>query len=85
MTEAVQTLKRQRVRMILVNLAYFMVLLLLGVLLFLQNDAAGVTGYLLVAACLAGYLLLVRPMSKRYVNAVREAILRYAVTPLFDW
>lgn len=35
MTEAVQTLKRQRVRMILVNLAYFMVLLLLGVLLFL--------------------------------------------------
>ena len=49
MTEAVQTLKRQRVRMILVNLAYFMVLLLLGVLLFLQNDAAGVTGYLLVA------------------------------------
>ena len=54
MTEAVQTLKRQRVRMILVNLAYFMVLLLLGVLLFLQNDAAGVTGYLLVAACLAG-------------------------------
>lgn len=47
MTEAVQTLKRQRVRMILVNLAYFMVLLLLGVLLFLQNDAAGVTGYLL--------------------------------------
>ena len=79
MTEAVQTLKRQRVRMILVNLAYFMVLLLLGVLLFLQNDAAGVTGYLLVAACLAGYLLLVRPMSKRYVNAVREAILRYAV------
>ena len=43
MTEAVQTLKRQRVRMILVNLAYFMVLLLLGVLLFLQNDAAGAT------------------------------------------
>lgn len=37
MTEAVQTLKRQRVRMILVNLAYFMVLLLLGVLLFLQT------------------------------------------------
>lgn len=37
MTEAVQTLKRQRVRMILVNLAYFMVLLLLGVLLFLQS------------------------------------------------
>lgn len=37
MTEAVQTLKRQRVRMILVNLAYFMVLLLLGVLLFCKT------------------------------------------------
>ena len=34
MKEAVQTLKRQRVRMMLVNLAYFIVLLILGVLLF---------------------------------------------------
>ncbi len=79
MTEAVQALKRQRVRMILVNLAYFLVLLLLGVLLFLKNAAAGAAGYLLAAACLAGYLLLVRPMSKRYVNAVRATVLRYAV------
>ena len=31
MKEAVQTLKRQRVRMMLVNLAYFIVLLILGV------------------------------------------------------
>lgn len=45
MTEAVQTLKRQRVRMILVNLAYFMVLLLLGVRFFLQTTPPGVTGY----------------------------------------
>ena len=37
MKEAVQTLKRQRVRMMLVNLAHFIVLLILGVLLFLQN------------------------------------------------
>lgn len=79
MTEAVQTLKRQRVRMILVNLAYFMVLLLLGVLLFLQNDAAGVTGYLLVAACPGG----ISPAGAAHEQTVRqcgaEAILRYAV------
>lgn len=79
MKEAVQALKRQRIRMLLVNLAYFIVLLLLGALLFLKNAAAGTTGYLLAAACLAGYLLLVRPMSRRYAGAVREAILRHAV------
>lgn len=68
MTEAVQTLKRQRVRMILVNLAYFMVLLLLGVLLFLQNDAAGVTGYLLVAACPGG----ISPAGAAHEQTVRQ-------------
>ena len=79
MTQAVQTLKRRRVGMMLVNLAYFAALLAVGTLLFLKNAAAGAAGYLLVAACLAGYLLLVRPMSKRYVEAVREAVLREAV------
>ena len=69
MKEAVQTLKRQRVRMMLVNLAYFIVLLILGVLLFLKNAGGGAIGYLLIAACLAGYLLLVRPMSRRYTDA----------------
>ena len=53
MKEAVQTLKRQRVRMMLVNLAYFIVLLILGVLLFLKNAGGGAIGYLLIAACLA--------------------------------
>lgn len=79
MKEAVQTLKRQRVRMMLVNLAYFVILLVLGVLLFLKNAGGGIVGYLLIAACLAGYLLLVRPMSRRYTAAVRDAVLRYTV------
>ena len=79
MKEAVQTLKRQRVRMMLVNLAHFIVLLILGVLLFLKNAGGGAIGYLLIAACLAGYLLLVRPMSRRYTDAVRAAIIQYAV------
>lgn len=79
MKEAVQTLKRQRVRMMLVNLAYFIILLVLGVLLFLKNAGGGAVGYLLIAACLAGYLLLVRPMSRRYTAAVRDAVIRYTV------
>lgn len=79
MTEAVQVLKRQRVQMMLVNLSYFMVLLFLGVLLFLTDAAKGVMGYLLAAVCLTGYFLVVRPMSKRYINAVRETVLRYSV------
>lgn len=79
MTEAIQALRRQRVQMMLVNLVYFLALLTLGMLLFLTDAVGSVLGYLLVAVCLGGYFLLVRPMSKRYVNAVREAVLRYSV------
>lgn len=78
MKEALQALKRRRVRMMLVNLAYFLVLLALGVLIFLKNAGGGV-GLVLVAACLAGYLLLVRPMSRRYTAAVRDAVIRHTV------
>lgn len=77
MTEAMQTLKRQRVRMMLLNLAYFLALLALGTLIFLKG--MGGVAYLLAAACVAVYLLAIRPVSRRYTAAVREAILRYTV------
>lgn len=79
MKEALQALRRQRVRMILTNLAYFLVLLALGILFFLKNTGGSTGAYLLIVACLAGYLLLVRPMSRRYISAVRETILRHTV------
>lgn len=79
MTRAVETLKGRRVRMILVNLVYFLALLALGVLLFLTGAVEGWVGYALVALCLAAYFLLVRPMREGYVRSVREEILRCGV------
>lgn len=79
MEDAVRTLKRQRTRMLLANLVYFTVLLLVGAMLFLKNAVSGAVGCLLVLGCLAGYLLLVRPMSRRYIQIVRETILRNTV------
>ena len=89
MTEAVQTLKRQRVRMILVNLAYFMVLLLLGVLLFLQNDLRGSNrlddsekllgiGYISQSffAIRSGHFQLVTSCN-RFISLILQAFLRY--------
>lgn len=74
MEEALQTLKTKRTRTLLVNLLYFTALLCLGVLLFLMNLEGAL--YLLAAACVACYLLLVRPWSRRYVRGLREEILR---------
>lgn len=78
MEEALRILRRRRVRMILVNLAYFLVLLGLGVLLFLKGTGSW-AAYLLVAACVAGYLLLVRPLRQRYLGQVRQEILSRTV------
>lgn len=77
MEDALRTLKKKRLGMMLLNLAYFVALLLLGVAVFLKN--AGGTGYLLIGLCLAAYLLAVRPVSRRYTAALREAILRHSV------
>lgn len=77
MTETLQTLKQKRVRMMLLNLAYFLALLVLGALIFLKG--MGGAAYLTAAICVAVYLLTVRPVSRRYTAAVREAVLRYGV------
>ena len=61
----------------LLNLAYFLALLALGTLIFLKG--MGGAAYLAAAVCVAVYLLAVRPVSRRYTAAVREAVLRYGV------
>lgn len=73
-----QALSRRRTRMLLVNLAYFLVLLALGVLFFLKG-AGGTAAYALLVLCVAGYLLLVRPLRGRYAAAVRETVIRQTV------
>lgn len=78
MADVLQTLKRQRTRMLLINLAYFTALLALGVLLFLKN-AGGTPGFVMIAVCLTGYLMLVRPLSRQYLRSMRETLLLHTV------
>lgn len=73
MAGAMQDLSRKRLGVFALNLVYFLVLLGLGALLFLQGALEG--AYWLVAACLILYLLIVRPATKRYIRLVRREIL----------
>lgn len=73
MAGAMQDLSRKRLGVFALNLIYFLALLGLGVLLFLQGALEG--AYWLVAACLVLYLLVVRPATKRYIRLVRREIL----------
>ena len=75
MAETLSALRRQRTLVLGLNLVYFLALLALGVTVFLRSRA----GALGVAAALAVYLLLVRPMTERYKRAIRAAILEYGV------
>lgn len=78
MTEALRALRRQRLVMLLTNLAYFIALLILGVIFFLK-DAGNGAAMVLVILVLAGYLLLVRPRSRKYLAAVRKELLHWGV------
>ena len=61
MTGTLATLRRKRTGVFLLNLVYFLALLGLGTLLFLRGQTGAV--YILVAACVVLYLLVVRPVS----------------------
>ncbi|MEM5780262.1 MAG: hypothetical protein AAGU02_03850 [Lawsonibacter sp.] len=65
-------LRRKQLGMILVNLAYFIAILTVGALVFLRGTGHA---YLLVLACVAAYLLIVRPVVGRYRQALRTEIL----------
>ena len=73
MAGAMQSLSRKRTGIFLLSLLYFLALLGLGVLLFLQGQTGA--AYLVVIGCVLLYLLLVRPMTKRYIKLVRQEIL----------
>lgn len=82
MTGTLATLRRKRTGVFLLNLVYFLALLGLGVLLFLRGQTGAV--YILVAVCVVLYLLVVRPMTKRYVGQVRSAILSGTLGSLLE-
>lgn len=83
MAESLAALRRRHTGVLLLNLLYFLALLALGILFFLKGFG-GMAAYVLAALCVVGYLFLVRPMQKRYVSAVREAILRHTVCAGLD-
>lgn len=72
MAGTLKTLRRKRTGVFVLNLLYFLALLGLGFLLFLRGQTGA--AYVLVAVCVVLYLLAVRPVTKRYVAQVREAI-----------
>ncbi len=75
MREALESLRRRRAGVLLLNLAYFLALLAVGALAFFGSPAA----WALIAVCVAAYLLAVRPATRRYTAAARGAILEHAV------
>ena len=66
-------LRRRRTGILLLNLGYFLGLLALGTLVFLAGSGPA-AAYLLIAFCVAAYLLAVRPVTRRYTAALREAM-----------
>ncbi len=78
MDEAVRSLKGRRIGILVLNLAYFAALLVLGFLLFRRNMTGPVL-YGAVVLCVAAYIFGVRRASKSYTRSLRDAILRYAV------
>ena len=74
MKETVAKLKKARLTVLLANLAYFLVVLALGFLIFVKGRGGLLYG--LVAAALAAYLVLIRPLTARYKRTAREGLLR---------
>ena len=83
----VQALKKRRVRIILLNLIYFIALLCIGLVMFFRN--AGYLIYIPAAAAVLVYIFFIRKMLKEYEYDLREAILRGSVlthleSPTYD-
>lgn len=77
MDKEIQTLRRKRLSVFLMSIAYFAVLLAVGTLIFIKGTAYGLV---LVLACAAVYLAAVRPYISRYKNILRAAILRCSLS-----
>lgn len=77
MDQVLKDLQKERVRLLLINLAYFVILLLVGGWIFLFQ--AGMAGYLLATACVVLYVLTIRPIGRGHIRRMRETILRYGL------
>ena len=81
MNDWLQKLRKERILVFCCGIAYFLVLLAAGTLVFLK-DAAYANG--LVAGCLGIYLLVVRPVLSRYQRLLRRAMLEIHLGKLLN-
>ncbi len=77
-----EALQKKRKKMLLINLIYFIGLLLIGVSLFLTG--AGRWIWVPAAAAVVFYLLLARPVKVNFERELRETILRRRVLSRLD-
>ena len=75
MNTTLQELKRGRLQILILNLAYFLAIIGIGYALFIKN-ADSMWLYVLTVVFIVGYLVIVRPCTKRHVRDVRIAILK---------
>ncbi len=80
--ETVRELQKRRVRIILINLVYFIGLLAVALVMFFMN--AGQWIYLPVAALVIFYLFVDRPMLKGFEQDLRAAILAQGTLKILD-
>lgn len=78
MNAKLEALRRKRLTVFLASLLYFAALLAVGVLVFLRG-VSGTPALALAAACVAAYLLAVRPLVSRYKGELRGAMLANTV------
>lgn len=76
MEARIEALKKRRVRALIVCIVYFLVLLAVGGLIFLKDASYGPQ---MAAFCVALYLLLVRPVLKRYTQQLRKGVLETTI------
>lgn len=80
--EELRGLQKQRVVILLTNIAYFTAMLIVALVMLFKN--AGQWIYLPVAALVIFYIFVDRPMLSRFKQAIRTAILRYGTLDCLD-
>ena len=81
-SDELKELQKQRVRILLTNIAYFTALLVIALIMLFKN--AGQWIYLPVAALVLFYLLADRPMLKRFEQRLRISILKHGTLKNLD-
>ena len=77
MESILSDLKKRRLLLLMTNLAYFVLLLVLGYLILIRGY--GGAWYAAAGVIIVAYVLIIRPITVSYKKSVRRAILQYGV------